>query len=53
MIMLCKKYYMGLTGHFEVLYDILQHQFENLYIFFLLYCSLFVIPMKNTHKKKF
>ena len=24
---------MGLTGHFKVLYDILQHEFENWYFF--------------------
>ena len=29
MLVLYTKYSMHLTGHFNVLYDILQHQFEN------------------------
>ena len=41
---------MGLTGHFKVLYDIIQHELENWYFFFLLYFSHFVIPSKNTQK---
>ena len=51
MVILCKKYSMGLTGRFKVLYDILQHEFENIYFFLLLYCSHFVIHTKNTQKR--
>ena len=29
MIIVCKKYSIGLTGHFKVLYDILQQELEN------------------------
>ena len=50
MIILCKKYSMGVTGLFKVLYDIIQHEFENSYFFFLLYCSHFVIATTKTQK---
>ena len=50
MIILCKKYSMCVTGLFKVLYDIIQHEFENSYFFFLLHCSHFVIATTKTQK---